>query len=268
MKKIKIFATLTLIVLIVCGLVSSCSKKVDPIHGTQPVNTEFARNFPLDEFHQAGIAGDTTTQKQLVEQYRKQLTRNVLSQYPCVQEANIRFILGSGFAKDVASGDGKYYSGKFKNELIIVINDPCKKDTLFLACGNGMLSSLRLDHQSDWGNGAQCRFTIQKGEGIAHYKPALDEWASVAGELKIPIKNSKGEIVSEETYRNYLDKKYQGILFPGDVLDLCAGKVYNINGQEVDFSRRIQETEKANAKLARTPKKTLKISVKKDKKKK
>jgi hypothetical protein len=254
MKNKKKFATMALIVLLVCGMVS-CSKKVDPVHGTEPVNTEFSRYFPLEEFHRAGIAGDTATQKQLMEQHRKQLTMNVLSQYPCVNECNIHFLLGSGFANDVESGDGKYYSGKFKNELIIVINDPCKKDTLFLACGNGMLSSLRWDSQSDWGTGAKCRFTIKKGEGIAHYKPALDEWASVAGELKIPIRNSKGKIVSEETYKNYLDKRYQGILFPGDVIDLCAGKVYNMNGQEVDFSRRIQETKKANAQAQKNKKK-------------
>jgi hypothetical protein len=230
----------------------SCNKKVDPIHGTQPVDMSFARSFPLDRFHAAGLTGDTMIQKQLVDEYRKQLTSNVLFKYPCVQEQNIHFILGSGFAKDVASGDGKYYSGRFKNELIIVINDPCKTDTLFLACGNGVLSPLRFDNQSDWGNGSQCRFTIRKGEGIAHYLPQLEEWSSVAGDLQIPIKNSKGKIVSQETYKNYLDKKYQGILFEGDVIDLCAGKIYNKFGQEVDFESRIEATKQANERLAKT----------------
>lgn len=248
MKK-KIFIVATIASILVS--LTACKKQVDPIHGTEPVNMTFADNFPLQEFKQFGDQGDTLAQKALVEQYRNQLTANVLKNYPCVKEENINFLLGSGFAKDVKSGDGKTYSGKFKNELIIIINDPCKTDTLFLACGNGMLSPLRLNHQSDWGTGKQCRFIIKKGEGLAHYLPQLEEWATIAGELQIPIKNSKGEIVSNETYRTYLDKRYQGILFEGDLIDLCAGKIYNKAGQEVDFERRIEETKKANEKLAK-----------------
>jgi hypothetical protein len=121
-----------------------------------------------------------------------------------------------------------------------------------------MLSPLRFDRQSNWGNGAQCRFTIRKGEGIAHYKPALEEWASIAGELQIPIKNSKGQIVSEETYRNYLDKKYEGILFEGDIIDLCAGKIYNKMGQEVDFQSRINANKEWKAKQEKVNKSKVK----------
>jgi hypothetical protein len=247
MNKIKKNTTLTLLVLMVCGL-NSCSDKVDPIWGVQQVDTTFAKGFPLSEFHALGIAGDTTAQKALVAQHGRGLTRNVITHYPCVKEENIHFILGSGVAEDVLSGDGNSYTGKFKNELLIVIQDSCMTDTLFLACGNGLLGSIRWKgNPSDLGTGIQCRFIIKKGEGIAHYKPALDEWASIAGDFEIPIKNSRGKIVPQEIYLNYLNPKYQGILFEGDVIDLCAGKVYNKLGQEVEFQRRLDETQKANS---------------------
>lgn len=227
---------------------SSC-KKTDPIWGTKPVDTTFAYAFPLDEFHQLGIASDTTKQKAMINDYRRQLTANVVSHYPCIKdEKNICFVLGTGKAFDVLSGDGKTYTGKFKNELIIILNDSCIKDTLFLACGNGMLSPIRMKHYSDLGTAEQFRFTIQKGEGLATYVPQLKEWAKVAGDLKIPIRDSRGNIVSQETYLNYLGK-YESVLFPGDVIDMAQMKVFNAAGQEVDFSRRLLETKEANKHL-------------------
>lgn len=227
---------------------TSC-KKTDPIHGTKPVDTSYASGFPLERFHQLGIDGDTVKQKQMVDDFRKQLTQNVLSHYPCIKdEKSIRFLLGSGKAFDVLSGDGKTYSGKFKNELIIILNDSCIKDTLFLACGNGMLSPIRMKYSSDLGTAEQFRFIIQKGEGLATYVPQLKEWAKVAGDLKIPIRNEKGNIVSKEKYLNYLGK-YKSVLFPGDVIDMSQMKVFNAAGQEVDFARRLAETKEANKRI-------------------
>ena len=224
---------------------ASCSN-VDPIHGTKPEDPSYSTGFPLSRFHELGQAGDTASQRRLVDEYRKLLTANVVRHFPEIQnEQNIRFVLGSGFAKDVKSGDGKTYSGKFQNELIIVIDDPSIKDTLFLACGNGMLRPLELYTRSDFGSAEQWRFRIQKGEGIASYLPQLERWASVASDLKIPIKDKDGKIVSQKTYLNYLGE-YQSLLFEGDVIDLIAGKVYNKAGQEVDFDRRQAETKKAN----------------------
>lgn len=232
---------------------ASCNRKVDPIYGTMPVTTAFYtdaegnQNFPLDQFHKFGMVGDTSAQRQLVDEYRKVLTSNVVRQYPQVKnEENIHFILGSGFAKDVKSGDGKTYSGKFNNELIIIIDDPAVKDTVFLACGNGMLSPLEFSDQHDFGTAERWRFTILPEEGLAHHLPELEAWAKVAGELSIPIKNASGEIVSQETYLNYLGK-YESCLFPYDVVDVLNGKVYNQAGQEVDFDRRLAEAEKAKA---------------------
>ena len=253
MRQFKIFAILAIVMM----ALASCGNKVDPIHGTVPVDTTFWSGttedtyFPLDQFHKLGEANDTVGQRAMVDKYRKVLTANVVAHYPNIKdEKNIRFVLGSGYAKDVKSGDGKTYSGEFKNELIIIIDDPEVKETLFLACGNGMLRPLELYTQSDFGTAEQWRFTIQKGEGLANYLPQLERWGSVANQLSIPIKDKDGKVVSQETYLNYLGK-YQSLLFEGDVIDLLAGKVYNKAGQEVDFDRRQAETKKANRAAAR-----------------
>lgn len=258
MKKFRIIAILA-IATIVVALASCNGSNVDPIHGTVPEDTTFwsgtdGRIFPLDEFRKLGEANDTAGQRAMVDKYRKVLTANVIAHYPNIKdEKNIRFVLGSGYAKDVKSGDGKTYSGKFKNELIISIDDPEIKTTLFLACGNGMLSPLELYTQADFGTAEQWLFTIKKGEGLATYIPQLKEWGKVATELKIPIKDKDGKVVSEEIFSNYLGK-YQSLLFEGDVIDLLAGKVYNKAGQEVQFDRRQAETYKANAKAKKKAK--------------
>lgn len=248
---------------------TSCNR-INPVHDTMPVDTTFwsgdggeAFYFPLEEFHKLGEANDTTGQRAMVDKYRKVLTANVVAHYPDIKDArNIKFVLGSGYAKDVKSGDGKTYSGKFRNELIIVIDDPAVKETLFLACGNGMLSPLELYSQSDFGTAEQWRFTIQKGEGLANYIPQLREWGKVATDLKIPIKDKDGKVVSEEIFTNYLGK-YQSLLFEGDVIDLLAGKVYNKAGQEVQFDRRQSETRKANRAAKAEAKAKAKTKVKK-----
>lgn len=110
-----------------------------------------------------------------------------------------------------------------------------------------MLSPLRFREYHDLGNAEQWRFFIQKGEGLAHHLPTLQQWAKVAGDLSIPIKNKDGNVVSKTTYLNYLGR-YESLLFTGDIVDVINGKVYNKAGQEVDFDRRQTETKKANAK--------------------
>ena len=252
---------------IVVALTSCNGSDTDPIHGTVPVDTTFwsgtsaSTYFPLEKFHELGGKNDTLGQRAMVEKYRKALTANVVRHYPKItDEKNIKFILGSGYAKDVKSGDSKTYSGKFKNELIIVIEDSAVKDTLFLACGNGMLRPLELYTQSDFGTAERWRFTIQKGEGLATYLPELKEWGKVATELKIPIKDKDGKVVSQEIFSNYLGK-YESLLFEGDVIDLLAGKVY-YKGKEVDFDRRQTATYKANAKAKAEAKKKAKAKAK------
>ena len=113
-----------------------------------------------------------------------------------------------------------------------------------------MLQPLNLSWSSDFGTAEQWRFTIQSGEGLANYLPQLTEWAKVANELSIPIKNAEGKVVGQEIFTKYLGK-YESLLFTGDVIDLIDGKVYNKAGQEVDFQRRMLETKKANARIAK-----------------
>lgn len=246
----------TLVVIATMAVMASCTK--DPVHNGDPVDPSFAVEFPLETFHQLGQAGDTLAQRELVNKFRRQLTLNVLRHYPQIKdEKNIHFILGSGYAKDVLSGSGKKHSGKFKNELIIIIDDPAVKTTLFLACGNGMLSPLQFSSETDFGTAEKWRFTIQKGQGLATYIPQLREWGRVASELNIPIKDKDGNVVDEKVFYRYLGK-YQSLLFEGDVIDLLEGKVYNKAGQEVQFDRRMQETEKANAEAAAKAKKVKK----------
>ena len=227
-------------------LFSSCNGK-DPIWQTKPQDSSYATGFPLDQFHKMGIANDTTEQKALVDQYRKILTKNVITHYPCIKdEKNIHFVFGSGSVKGIMSGDGKTYNGNFNNELIIILNDDCVKDTLVLASGNGMLNPIHWKTQSNWGTAETCRFTIAPGEGLAHHLPQLEAWAAAAGELSVPIRDKKGNIVVHEKYLHYLGK-YESVLFPGDVIDMCAGKIFNKLGQEVEFETRLKESEKVNA---------------------
>lgn len=245
------------IAFVAIATIAALASCTDPIHNGDPVDVSYASGFPLDEFRQLGEAGNISAQQDLVDKYRKQLTANVVSNYPAIQdEKNIKFILGSGYAKDVKTGSGKTHSGKFKNELIIVIDDPNVHETLFLACGNGMLRPLKYYESHDLGTAEKWRYTINKGESLATYLPELQRWGTVATELSIPIKKD-GKVVSQETYLNYLGK-YQSLLFEGDVIDLLAGKVYNKAGQEVQFDRRMAETEKANAEAAAKAKKSRK----------
>lgn len=221
-----------------------------PIWDREPVDKTFAEGFPLDQFHRLGEADDTAAQKVLVNQYRKQLTKNVMSHYLCVtDEKNVKFVFGSGSVKGLLSGDGKHYDGRFKNELIIIVNDPCKKDTVFLACGNGMMSSIHWSRQSDWGTADKCRFVVEKGQSLAYFLPRLQTWGVSAEELGLPIVNSGGKIVDQKTYMVRLGKWWSDHLFPGDVIDLCEKKITNHLGQKVNFKKRLAETKKANVKL-------------------
>jgi len=273
--KRKLFITICVIASI--AVMASCKSKevetVDPIHGTQPVDTTWwsgtptiandgttvsSTRFPLEQFYELGQQGDTAAQRKLVDKYRKQLTANVVAHYPKItSHKNIHFYLATGYAKDVKSGDGNAYSGNFRNELIIVINDRNAKDTVFLACGNGMLSQIDFkgfDYVIDLGVAEPWRFTILPGEGLAHHIPELQAWAEVAGDLHIPIRDKNGKVVSKETYLHYLGR-YESVLFPYDVVDILNGKVYNQAGQEVQFERRLAETKKANAKVTTKTKK-------------
>ena len=242
------------IAFVAIATIAAMASCTDPIHNGDPADTSYSTGFPLDQFRKLGQAGDTLAQRQLVDQFRRQLTVNVINHYPNIQdEKNIHFILGSGYAKDVKTGSDKTHSGRFKNELIIIVFDPAVKDTVFLACGNGMLQPLHFKSWLDFGTAEQCRFTIKKGESLATYIPKLEEWGKTAEDLHIMILDERGNEVSSETYMNNLGK-WRSLLFEGDVIDLVASKVYNKAGQEVQFDRRKLESEQENARRAATQK--------------
>lgn len=244
-------------ILAVCVLVLSMScTQVDPIYGVDPMDTTYVTGFPLDTFHSMGIRNDTIGQRKMINDFRKQLTKNVINHFPCITDpSHIQFVLGSGLAKKVQSGDGKLYDGTFKNELIIILNDSCIKDTFFLACGNGMLGTLSLKQSSNFGTAENCRIVILPGEGLAHHLPELQAWGTVANNFSIPIRDSRGKVVQEQKYLNYLGK-YESVLFPGDVIDMCQETVFDDNGVPVDFNARLAETERVNKAIKATAKKS------------
>lgn len=225
---------------------TACKNK-NPIWDRKPVDTTFAASFPLDQFHHLGEAGDTIGQKALVNKYKKQLTKNIMSHYPCVtNEKNVLFVFGSGRVDKVLSGDGKTYGGKFKNELIIMVNDPCVKDTVFLACGNGMLSSIHWTNQSNWGTAEKCRFVVKEGQSLAYFLPKLNDWGVKAKDLGLPIANEDRKIVNEKVYLKVVGEWWSDHLFPGDIIDLCSGTITNSSGQKVNFKLRQKATNSAN----------------------
>jgi hypothetical protein len=164
-----------------------------------------------------------------------------------IDVTNLVFAFGSGKAKGVIDANGERHDGVYENELVAKIwtkpvtslGDPI---IVFVRCLNGVISIEGLHEISGF---IHCRFEILPGEGLAHHLPALQEWAKVAGEFPIPIRDKTGKVVSQETYLKYLGR-YESVLFPGDVIDMCQNKVFNRAGQEVDFPRRLEESKKAN----------------------
>ena len=259
MKKQKFLATF--VAIIFAAFFTSCNQSeqpieeetvVDPIYGTTPVDTTWwsgtneSENtyFPLEEFKALGRENDTLGQRAMVDRYRKVLTTNVVAHYPRISdERNINFVLGSGYARNVKSGDGRLYSGEFRNELIIVIDDPQVKETLFLACGNGMLSPLEFYFQSDFGQGDPW-IEVKENDSYAKFFPQT--WGELAKDADVGIRDSKGEKV---TPRVYLQRrgKYISMLRAGDKVNLITGEVRDENWRRVDFDSRQHDTEVANA---------------------
>jgi len=247
--KRSIFLAVMAIVFVAFASCNRHNEEIDPIYGTKPVTNAFytdadgERNFPIDEYHRLGQKGDTTTQRALVNAYRKQLTLNVVRQYPKISdERNIHFVLGSGFAREVMSGDGKAYSGPFQNELIIILNDKNIKDTVFLACGNGMLKPLYFDSQTNFGEG-DAWIEVKENDSYAKFFP--DSWGERAKKADVGIRDEKGKMVTSETY-NERQGIYFSMLRPGDKINIITGVVVDENWKRVDFRSRQYDTQRAN----------------------
>ena len=164
-----------------------------------------------------------------------------------IDVTNLVFAFGSGKAKGVIDANGERHDGIYENELIAKlwtnpVTDLGDPIIVFVRCLNGVIS---IEGHHEISDGITCRFEILPGEGLAHHLPALQEWAKVAGDFEIPIRDKTGKVVSQEKYLNYLGR-YESVLFPGDIIDMCQGKCFNKAGQEVDFERRLEESKKAN----------------------
>lgn len=257
MKKQKFLATFVAIIFVAFSL-SSCGNNekkqettINPVRGTVPVDSTWWSGttivtdsvviesgiFPLERFHELGDRGDTAGQHQLFRQHLRDLTINVKSHYPdiCSHE-NIKFYLASGFASDVESGDGSYYSGDVSNELIISITDPAVRKTLFLACGNGMMNeaNVGLLHCVYWGTAIPWEIEIEEGGSLASHWPSLDVWADLAEKLGIPIVDKNGKLVPYHTYRYELGR-YTSLLWPGDRINLLALTAKDRDGNLIDI---------------------------------
>jgi len=258
MKKSSLFmAILAFAAIALITLATSCNsqnKTLNPVRDVKPVDTTWWSGtsiigedsiivesgcFPLHHFHALGDRGDTAAQYRLFKEHLRDLTINVKSHYPSIQShENIRFYLASGFATDVESGDGNSYSGDIKNELLIVISDPTVHKTLFLACGNGMMSETSMGLNCVyWGTAIPWEITIKEGQSLAYYFPNLDVWADLAEKLGIPIVNEKGRLVPYHVYR-YEPGNYISLLWPDDKINLLELTAKDVDGYPIDAQMR------------------------------
>jgi hypothetical protein len=126
MKKF-LFVLMTIIV----ATLISCTKKVDPIHGIQPLNEAYSNKMPKEIISNLKQRGDVNGLFSFFDKRRKQITTNIVSQYPKVNDhQQIKLILGTGYADAILAGDGKICACTFSDELIILISDSAKTDTV------------------------------------------------------------------------------------------------------------------------------------------
>ena len=257
---------------------ASCKRKaIDPVNDVTPVDSTFwAGNvvtpqgdtiaatsnsrFDLDAFHALGRENKISEMRQMVDEHRTELTANIVAHFPeLTQPDSVHFELWTGYVKSVQSGDGNQYDGNIQNELVFRITDPKVKTIVFLACGNGLLSSVSELEQEltriDFGTATPWLFVIKKGEGLASHLTSLKDWVRVAKSFPVPIKDENGELISPDRCLKY-QGKWISLLFTGDTIDMVRMEVRNAKGQKVDFDRRQAETKKANAEAAAKAKAT------------
>ena len=235
MKKL-IFIFLTIVV----AVLTSCTKKVDPIHGTQPLNEAYSHRVPAERVNTLRQKGDVNELFSFIDRHRKQLTANIVSQHPNVKDnQQISLILGSGYSDGIQAGDGKTYAGQFNDELIIVINDSLKSDTVFFFGGQKPVSELKFKKKINFGNGAPFTFKIKKDENIDSLIISLKDWGYVINP-QIPITDKDGNVTESLTFSKYLIK-FRPWFKEDDVIDVLHGKIFNSNGEEVTIPQRQSE---------------------------
>lgn len=232
MKKL-IFIFLT----IVLTALTSCTKKVDPIHGTEPLTEAYSNRISMERFNSLRQKDDVNGMFEFIEKYRKQLTANIVTQHPEITDHNdINLILGSGYAEAIEAGDGKTYSGEFNNEILIIIKDSVRADTTFLFGGEKPKSELKFKKKVNFGHGEPFRFAIKEKENIDSLITKAKDWTYIVN-TKIPIKDKDGNIVEEQTFPKYL-MGFKPLLQEGDVIDIIREKIFDKDGQEVTPEQR------------------------------
>ena len=250
MKHFSLKVTLMVMIAMVC-LCTSC--KNDPVMDQERVTNYLwagsdseptqrdSTIFPLNEWYSLTKNNRLNEADALVIQWRQVLTRNVSHYLYPERPDSINFSRVRGKVYGVESGDGDTHDGEVNWQILVNIYTNGQIHRKFLVCGNGLTES-RFSEDELIASSLPLRFTIKEGEGLANYLPDLKAWGNAADTIGIPIK-SNGKIVNKDVYLNYLGK-YTSYVFPGDVVDLSLGKIYNKAGQEVDFDRRLAEAEK------------------------
>lgn len=235
MKKL-IFIFLTVIV----TALTSCTQKVNPIHGTPPLNEAYSHRMPAERVNALRQKGDAKELFSFIDRHRRQLTANVVSQHPNVKNhEQIKLILGSGYSDGIQAGDGKTYAGQFNDELIIIINDSLKSDTVFFFGGQKPVSELKFKKKINFGDGEPFTFTIKKNENIDSLIISLKNWGYVINP-EIPITDKDGNPTESLTFSKYL-MQFKPWFKENDVIDVIRGKIFDSNGEELTISKRQSE---------------------------
>lgn len=244
MKKL-IFIFLT----IVLTALTSCTKKVDPIHGTEPLTEAYSNRISMERFNSLRQKDDVNGMFEFIEKYRKQLTANIVTQHPEITDHNlINLILGSGYAEAIEAGDGKTYSGEFNNEILIITKDSVRADTTFLFGGKKPKSELKFKKKVNFGHGEPFRFVIKEKENIDSLIVSLKDWNYITN-IKIPREDGKGNIIEQQTFPKYL-MDFKPFAKEGDIIDIINGKIFDKDGQEISIEKR-KSTPKNSAKRKR-----------------
>ena len=226
--KTKIKAIVICMAVIVFAALMSCDKEVDVTRQAKSLNEAFSKGLQISKLNELKGKNDVKGTILFIERNKNRITKNVVDIYPDIKdEKNISFLLASGYANDLKSGDGSTLSGKFKNEILIVIN----KDTTFLS-GGYKTSRLEITAKSELGNGGQFNIPVMDVDDPQSIKNKCKEWEFFTKSKTIEVKNKKGEVVEKEPFSKYL-RKVSTLLGEGDTIKIFQTKIVDKSGREI-----------------------------------
>ena len=221
---------------IVLTALVSCTKKVDPIHSIQPLNEAYSQRISMELYNSTRLKDDIKSQFNFIDRNRKKLTANIITQHPDItNHEQISLLLGSGQSDAIEAGDGKVYPVVFTNELLIIISDSMKSDTVFFG-GQKPKSQIKFTKKADFGHGAPFRFTINNIEKVDSLISDLRSWGYTVNP-KISIKDENDNVIEEQTFQKYL-VTFKPFFKEGDVIDIIRGKIFDKDGQETTIEKR------------------------------